>query len=111
MGDQRRDPQLVTENAPDDAPVGPTRHGHAAWRPDGAEMGKPILSPSVIDIRGRFAEVKPAPPPRHQRLMIPSHDPVAVLATLVECADLPIEERLRLFDWLLEEHPAAIHNV
>jgi hypothetical protein len=43
--------------------------------------------------------------------MIPSHDPVAVLATLVECADLPIEERLRLFDWLLEEHPAAIHNV
>src|SRR5262245_4399657 len=43
--------------------------------------------------------------------MIPSHDPVAVLATLVECADLPIEERLRLLDWLLEEHPAAIYNV
>ena len=43
--------------------------------------------------------------------MIPSHDPVAMLATLVECADLPIEERLRLVDWLLEEHPAAIHNV
>jgi hypothetical protein len=43
--------------------------------------------------------------------MIHSHDPVAVLATLVECADLPIEERLRLVDWLLEEHPASIHNV
>jgi hypothetical protein len=42
--------------------------------------------------------------------MIPSPDPVAVLATLVECADLPIEERLRLIDWLLEEHPAAIEN-
>ena len=42
--------------------------------------------------------------------MIPSNDPVAVLATLVECAELPIEERLRLVDWLLEEHPAAIHN-
>jgi hypothetical protein len=42
--------------------------------------------------------------------MIPSNDPVAVLATLVECADLPIEERLRLVDWLLEEHPAAIHD-
>jgi hypothetical protein len=43
--------------------------------------------------------------------MIPSHDPVAVLATLVACADLPLQERLRLFDWLLEEHPAAIHNI
>jgi hypothetical protein len=43
--------------------------------------------------------------------MIPSHDPVAVLAALVECADLPIEERLRLVDWLLEEHPAAINNI
>jgi hypothetical protein len=43
--------------------------------------------------------------------MIPSNDPVAVLATLVECADLPIEERLRLVDWLLEEHPTSIHNV
>jgi hypothetical protein len=43
--------------------------------------------------------------------MIPSHDPVAVLATLVACADLPLQERLRLFDRLLEEHPAAIHNI
>ena len=42
--------------------------------------------------------------------MILSH-PLAVLATLVECADLPIDERLRLVDWLLEEHPTAIHNV
>lgn len=42
--------------------------------------------------------------------MIPSNDPVAVLATLVECADLPIDERLRLIDWLLEEHPTAVHN-
>src|SRR5262245_14333306 len=42
--------------------------------------------------------------------MLPSHDPVAVLAALVECADLPIEERLRLVDWLLEAHPVAIRN-
>jgi hypothetical protein len=42
--------------------------------------------------------------------MTPSHDPVAILATLVECSDLPIEQRLRLVDWLLEEHPAAIEN-
>jgi hypothetical protein len=42
--------------------------------------------------------------------MIPSHDPVAVLATFVEFADLPLHERLRLFDWLLEEHPGAILN-
>jgi len=43
--------------------------------------------------------------------MFSSHDPVIVLLTLVECADLPIEERLRLVDWLLDEHPAAIDNV
>jgi hypothetical protein len=43
--------------------------------------------------------------------MIPLHDPVAVVATLVACAELPLHERLRLFDWLLEEHPDAIHNV
>jgi hypothetical protein len=42
--------------------------------------------------------------------MNPSHDPLAVLATLVVCADLPLDERLRLIDWLLEQHPAAIDN-
>jgi hypothetical protein len=42
--------------------------------------------------------------------MITPRDPVAALAALVECANLPIDERLRLIDWLLEEHPTAIHN-
>jgi hypothetical protein len=52
----------------------------------------------------------PLCPRRHERLMITPRDPVAALAALVECSDLPIDERLRLIDWLLEEHPAAIHN-
>ena len=42
--------------------------------------------------------------------MITPRDPVAALAALVECANLPIDERLRLFAWLLEQHPDAIRS-
>ena len=59
---------------------------------------------------GLRSSESPLCPRRHERLMITPRDPVAALAALVECANLPIDERLRLFDWLLEEHPAAIHN-